>query len=74
MRSAVLSAALTAAARLVAIPSPSRAAPVTAESLLQAQEGGAEWLLYGRDYRNTRYSPLMQLTPDNVAQLRPVFA
>ncbi|MGE3293968.1 MAG: PQQ-dependent dehydrogenase, methanol/ethanol family [Geminicoccaceae bacterium] len=74
MRGAVLPAALTAVALLLATSGPTRAEPVTSENLLQAQDGGAEWLLYGRDYRNTRYSPLTQLTPENVAQLRPVFA
>ena len=69
-----LSGALTALAIAIAAPAAAGAAPVTAESLLQAQGNGAEWLLYGRDYRNTRYSPLDQLTPANAAQLKPVFA
>ena len=30
--------------------------------------------MYGRDYRNQRFSPLDQITPDNVAELRPVWA
>ena len=46
------------------------AAPVTTEDLLNAQDNAAEWLMYGRDYRNQRFSPLDQITPDNVAQLR----
>ena len=74
MRSHVLKGALTAVVLMLAAPSASHAEPVTGDSLLRAQSSGAEWLLYGRDYRNTRYSPLTQLTPENVAQLRPVFA
>ena len=27
--------------------------------------------MYGRDYRNERFSPLDQITPDNVKELRP---
>ena len=30
--------------------------------------------MYGRDYRNQRFSPLAQITPENVGQLRPVWA
>ena len=30
--------------------------------------------MYGRDYRNQRFSPLNQITPDNVKDLRPVWA
>lgn len=32
-----------------------------------------EWHVAGRDYANTRFSPLQQVTAANVAQLRPVF-
>jgi len=74
MRSYVLMGALTAVALMLAASTASHAESVTTDSLLQAQSNGAEWLLYGRDYRNTRYSPLDQLTPQNVAGLRPVFA
>ena len=49
------------------------AAPVTTEDLLKAQTNPAEWLMYGRDYRNQRFSPLDQITPDNVKDLRPVW-
>ena len=40
------------------------AAPVTTEDLLNAEDNAAEWLMYGRDYRNQRFSPLDQITPD----------
>ncbi|MBX6322698.1 MAG: PQQ-binding-like beta-propeller repeat protein, partial [Rhodospirillaceae bacterium] len=52
----------------------SRAGPVTSEDLLKAQDNAAEWLMYGRDYRNWRYSPLTEITPENVARLSPVWA
>jgi len=32
-----------------------------------------EWPSYGRDPGGTRYSPLTQITPDNVKQLRPAW-
>ena len=50
------------------------AAEVSSEDLLNAQENAAEWLMYGRDYRNQRFSPLDQITPENVRDLRPVWA
>ena len=62
------------AATLVAAGGPANAAPVTTENLLEAQDNAAEWLMYGRDYRNQRFSPLAQVTLDNVDQLRPVWA
>src|SRR5689334_20985967 len=30
--------------------------------------------MYGRDYGNQRFSPLTQITPDNITNLRPAFA
>ena len=50
------------------------AAPVATEDLLGAQDNAGEWLMYGRDYRNQRFSPLDQIAPENVAELRPVWA
>jgi hypothetical protein len=40
------------------------AGPVTTDDLLKAQDNGKEWLTYGRDYRNWRYSPLTEITPE----------
>jgi PQQ-dependent dehydrogenase (methanol/ethanol family) len=34
----------------------------------------AEWLTYGRDYAETHYSPLSQITTSNVAQLREAWS
>src|ERR1700761_1884853 len=50
------------------------AGPVTSDDLLKAQDNSKEWLTYGRDYRNWRYSPLNQITPENASKLSPVFA
>ena len=57
----------------LAVSSPVRADPVTTQDLLKAQDNAAEWLMYGRDYRNWRFSPLTQITTDNAAQLKPVW-
>jgi alcohol dehydrogenase (cytochrome c) len=56
------------------LPSAAFAGPVTAEDLLNADANRAEWIFYGRDYGNQRFSPLDQITPENVGQLRPVWA
>jgi glucose dehydrogenase len=50
------------------------AKPVSSDDLVKAQESPGEWLTYGRDYRNWRYSPLSEITPDNAAKLAPVWA
>lgn len=47
---------------------------VTDEELRGAPANAAEWLIYGRTYDNQRFSPLAQITPENVAGLRPVWA
>jgi alcohol dehydrogenase (cytochrome c) len=65
-----------ATAIATALVAPARfgqAAPVTAADLTKAQDDAGEWLMYGRDYRNWRYSPLAQITPENAAKLRPVW-
>ena len=42
-----------------------------ASTTLLAQDG--QWLMYSGAYSSHRFSPLTQLTPDNVAKLRPVW-
>jgi PQQ-dependent dehydrogenase (methanol/ethanol family) len=43
--------------------------PVTPARLENPLDG--EWLQNGRDYANTRYSPLVQINEDNITQLAP---
>ena len=50
------------------------AGPVTTDDLVKAQDNSKEWLTYGRDYRNWRYSPLTEITPENASKLSPVWA
>jgi quinoprotein glucose dehydrogenase len=50
------------------------AALLTGALLLSASASALEeWPTYGHDYGDTRYSPLKQITPTNVAQLKPVW-
>ncbi|MFO1090343.1 MAG: PQQ-dependent dehydrogenase, methanol/ethanol family [Hyphomicrobiales bacterium] len=59
---------------LLFAPSPGDAKPVTSDDLVSAQKDAGEWLMYGRDYRNWRYSPLTEITPKNAEKLKPVWA
>jgi len=47
-------------------------APVTAERLRNPEDGN--WLLFRRTYNGWGYSPLEQITPQNVAGLQPVWS
>ena len=44
---------------------------VTDDMLLNADKDSNNWLNYGRDYSNTRYSPLSQINVHNVNRLVP---
>lgn len=44
---------------------------VTDAMLLNAEFDPNNWLLYGRDYQSTRYSPLTQIDQDNIDDLVP---
>ncbi len=46
-----------------------KAEEVTDARLLNAQQDKANWLLYGHDYTNQRYSLLDQIRTDNVKNL-----
>lgn len=46
---------------------------VTDDMLLNADKDASNWLLYGRDYQTTRYSPLQQVNQSNVKNLKPVW-
>jgi len=71
MRSALAAASIAATALMIA---PGYAEPVTTEDLVKAQDKAGEWLMYGRDYRNWRYSPLSEITPENATQLSPFWS
>jgi alcohol dehydrogenase (cytochrome c) len=67
-----LAAAVTAALGVAGLET--QAASVSSSDLIKAQDNAGEWLMYGRDYRNWRFSPLKEITPANAAALRPVWA
>ena len=49
------------------------AAPPTSPPSAPLQQADKDWTEYGRDKAGTRFSPLGQITPANVAQLQPVW-
>ncbi|MBV8092360.1 MAG: PQQ-dependent methanol/ethanol family dehydrogenase [Acetobacteraceae bacterium] len=53
-----------------AISAPARAN----DSITQAVVDPNEWATSGRDYSNTRFSPLKQINPQNVSQLKLAYA
>ncbi|MBV8592531.1 MAG: PQQ-binding-like beta-propeller repeat protein, partial [Acetobacteraceae bacterium] len=53
-----------------AISAPARAN----DSITQAVADPNEWATSGRDYSNTRFSPLKQINPQNVSQLKLAYA
>ena len=57
---------LAAVLSLLSLTAPAGAAPVSAEDLLDAQANAGEWLMYGRNYLNQRFSPLDKITQENV--------
>jgi PQQ-dependent dehydrogenase (methanol/ethanol family) len=40
---------------------------------IQSAQSSSDWLTYGHDYSNDRFSPLKDVTPDNVGRLVPAF-
>ena len=76
MKSTMVRFAIAASAAVAAVlsASPGSAGPVTTDDLVKAQDNAGEWLMYGRDYRNWRYSPLAEITPENAAKLTPAWA
>ena len=53
-----------------AAPSAVKFTSVTNDMLLGAGKEGKNWLIYGRDYTNQRYSPLTQIHAGNVKDLK----
>ena len=67
-RVAMLMAPLAVAALIAQQPP----AQVTSQELLEGlKPDGSRWLTFGGNYANHRYSPLTQITPENVNRLVP---
>src|SRR5262245_61357890 len=55
------------------LPSGAAAQPITTADLENAASDNSAWLAYGRDPYGQRYVRLAQITPRNVARLRPAW-
>lgn len=66
-------ASLTAASLFAAAAVHADAGPVDDARLLAATADAANWLTYGRDYTNQRFSPLAGIDRTNVAGLAPAW-
>ena len=44
------------------------------ESVIKGGQDPNEWAVYGKDYGNTRFSPLKQINPGNVAKLQLAYS
>jgi alcohol dehydrogenase (cytochrome c) len=53
---------------------PAPAVSVPPERLLRAEQDVSNWLMYGRDFGNQRFSPLDQINRENVRNLVPVWS
>lgn len=49
-------------------------AQTTYEQLLADEKNGADWLSYSGGYKSERFSPLQQINPSNVSQLKVLWA
>jgi alcohol dehydrogenase (cytochrome c) len=48
--------------------------PITNQELIDGLKAdGTNWLTFGGNYANHRFSPLTQITPENVAKLQPLW-
>jgi alcohol dehydrogenase (cytochrome c) len=70
----VRSFAFAAAVALAATTQPVMAQVKTVSAMdMKSAQSSSDWLTYGHDYSNQRFSPLNGVTPDNVAKLVPAF-
>lgn len=68
MKTAIHALAIMAISMLATI---SKAGEVTDKELQSAGDNRSEWMLYGRDYGQQRFSPLDQVSVENVKNLVP---
>src|SRR6476659_9894232 len=70
----VLLLLLAAGVTLVAQQQAGVPGPITNQELLDGLKAdGASWLTFGGNYANHRFSPLTQITPENISKLQPLW-
>ena len=60
-------------ASIYSVQSIAQGAGPTYDDILAGFADPERWLTYSGDYSGKRHSPLTQITPDNVGQLRPIW-
>lgn len=73
LRTLVASAGLVLAALAMPVQAQIKHTPVTDEMLLGAAKNADDWIMVGRDYAGTRFSPLAKINTGNVRKLVPVW-
>ncbi|MCW5624736.1 MAG: PQQ-binding-like beta-propeller repeat protein, partial [Burkholderiales bacterium] len=73
VRRGLLAAVATFGAITAAVAGPTHT-PVTDDMLVNAQKEASNWLMAGRDYAGTRYSPLAKINTKTVKRLVPVYS
>jgi alcohol dehydrogenase (cytochrome c) len=74
MRATLIRLALVASVATVTLTAqqPAVPGPITNQDILNGLAAdGANWLTFGGNYANHRFSPLTQLTPENITRLQP---
>lgn len=73
LRTLAISAGLALAALAMPAQAQVKHTPVTDEMLLGAAKSADDWIMVGRDYAGTRFSPLAKINTGNVRKLVPVW-
>src|SRR5207244_10796397 len=63
--------AIAVVASLIAVPLCAQSHTVVTNDMLRNAAGSGNWLMYGGNYWNNRFSPLKQINTTNVTRLVP---
>src|SRR5207247_6910491 len=64
--------AIAVVASMIAVPLCAQSHTVVTNDMLRNAAGSGDWLMYGHNYSNNRFSPLKQINTANVKHLIPL--
>ena len=64
--------AIAVVASMIAVPLRAQSHTVVTNDMLRNAAGSGDWLMYGHNYSNNRFSPLKQINTANVKHLIPL--
>src|SRR5437773_1712800 len=64
--------AMAVVASLITVPLGAQSHTVVTNDMLRNAAGSGDWLMYGHNYSNNRFSPLKQINAANVKHLIPL--